>query len=98
MSEVIYYLFTYVNSTGIRDGALSLWELNAWLMQVGARTVPNMKDYNSLMTTLGLQVNSNNLVTIDGIVAYYEMYGRLIEDITTLGIRLDTGTTGSASS
>ena len=83
------------------DGALSLWELNAWLFHLGANTLGNKKDYLSLIEDLGLQTKKAKLrkgesessvhekdeyVTTNGIVAYYERYGRLERDIKSLGI------------
>jgi len=69
-----------------KDGALSFWELNTWLFFSGTRTINNMKDYKSLIKSLGLQVNKNDYVTIDGIIAYYEQFGRLERDLHNLGL------------
>lgn len=68
-----------------KDGALSFWELNTWLFFSGSRTINNMKDYKSLINSLGLQVDRNDHVTIDGILAYYDEFGRLDKDIRALG-------------
>ena len=83
------------------DGALSLWELNAWLFHLGANTLGNKKDYMSLIEDLGLQTKKakmskvgyeagvhdrDEFVTTAGIIAYYERYGRLERDIKSLGI------------
>ena len=69
-----------------KDDALSLWEMNAWLYHMGSKTISNMKDYKSIVSSLNLQVNKNGYITIDGIIAYYEIYGRLEEDLRALGV------------
>ena len=84
-----------------KDGALSLWELNAWLFELGEKTFGNKKDYENLVTALGLQTKKAKLrkgekeepgikrdeyVTVQGIIALYEKFGRLYNDLVTLGI------------
>ena len=68
------------------DGAFSLWELNEWLLDLGTQTVIDQKDYQNLMEELELGTDENGLVGLDGITHYYERYGRLGEDMKSLGI------------
>jgi len=68
------------------DGALNMWELNSWLLDLGGETIIDQKDYLALMNELELAVDDDDNVTIEGIINYYEQYGKLVDDIRRTGI------------
>jgi hypothetical protein len=69
-----------------KDGALSLMEMNKFLIATGSEALYDMKAYKSLMASEGLLLDNHYRLTLEGLTAYYEKYGRLSRDITRLGI------------
>ena len=68
------------------DGALSLWELNAWLVALGSPAIPDQKDYDEFLAERGLLTDAQGHVTLEGMVAYYEQFGSLASDARRLGV------------
>jgi len=69
-----------------RDEALSMWELNNWLSDLGSETIVDQKDYAALLREMELATDENGFVTLHGMSNYYERYGRLVEDMKSTGI------------
>jgi hypothetical protein len=80
-----------------QDGAWSLMEMNQFLLVTGMGTgwgnstgtgecFYDTKAYKSMMLEEGLLLDSQYRLTLEGLTAYYERYGRLARDINLLGL------------
>jgi hypothetical protein len=69
-----------------KDGALSLMEMNRFLIATGAEAFYDAKAYKSMMLDEGFLLDSHYRLTLEGLTAYYERYGRLARDINQLGL------------
>jgi hypothetical protein len=69
-----------------KDGALSLMEMNRFLLATGAEAFYDTKAYKSMMLEEGFLLDSHYRLTLEGLTAYYERYGRLARDINQLGL------------
>ena len=68
------------------DGAWSLMEINKFLLATGAETLYDSKAYKSLVQQEYLHTDNHHRLSMEGLTAYYEKYGRLARDIHVLGI------------
>jgi hypothetical protein len=68
------------------DAAWSLMEINKFLLATGAETLYDSKAYKSLVQHEGFHTDNHHRLTVEGLTAYYEKYGRLARDIHLIGI------------
>ncbi len=68
------------------DGALNFLEMNALQRRLGAVSLEYPGKYEEAMVDSGFAVNDKNWLTKDGLVAYYERFGRIAADIRDLAI------------
>jgi hypothetical protein len=69
-----------------KDGALSLWEMNELLHRLGSATISDQREYQRIMTANSFLTNESGNITKEGLCAYYEKYGKLADDVRTLGL------------
>ena len=65
---------------------LTLWEFNKYLDSVGSFTLYDMKEYKIIMNNLGILVDRDNFLRVEGLKAYYLKQGRLADDNLNIGI------------
>ena len=70
-----------------KDGALSTMEFNNFLVATGAQSLYDTKQYKSVMSSEQFHVDNHHRMTLEGLMSYYERYGRLARDVATLGVR-----------
>lgn len=70
-----------------KDGALSVMEFNNLLVRTGSQALYDSKQYKSLLSSEQFHVDNHQRLTLEGLMSYYERYGRLARDVSVLGIR-----------
>ena len=73
--EICKKIFRKYDKNG--DESFELWELNDWLMDLQTDTVVDLGDYKALLKELELATDKNGNLRSDGLVHYYERFGRL---------------------
>lgn len=83
-AEMVKLIFTRYDNDA--DGGLSPFEYNNLLFDVGSETIHDVQEFRRIMTNEELLLDKNYNLTCEGLIAYYEKYGRLAKDMEALGI------------
>lgn len=66
--------------------SIGFWELNKLLEATGTETIYDLEEYKNILSSQCLAINKDGELTEDGLVAYYELFGRLTDDIVKVGL------------
>jgi len=84
-AESVGNMMRYFNSDKEKT-TIGFWELNKLLEATGTETIYDIEEYNNILHSQCLAVNKDGELTEDGLVAYYELFGRLTDDIAKIGL------------
>jgi hypothetical protein len=68
-----------------RDGGLSFHEMNTMLNCLGLPVMYDHEDYRAMLEETGFSTTRAGLLDERGLLAYYQKYGQLARDASTLG-------------
>lgn len=68
-----------------RDGGLSFHEMNAMLDCLGLPIMYDHEDYRAMLDETGFSTTRAGALDEKGLLAYYQKYGQLARDVSTLG-------------
>ncbi len=83
-ADIVKRIYSSFCKTDGNSKGMSLWDMNRFLDSMSVNTLYNVEEFNHMLKQHSLLTNDGNL-SEEGLIAYYERYGHLAQDIEALG-------------
>jgi hypothetical protein len=84
-AEIIEKIYKQFNKTNPnKGGGINFWDMNRMLCSIDSETIFDVREYKRIMEEQQLLVDRDGYVTLEGLIAYYELFGRLADDMAKL--------------
>ncbi len=83
-ADIVKRIYSSFCKVGDNTKTMSLWEMNRFLDSMSVGTLYNADEFNHMLKQHSLLANDGCL-TEEGLIAYYERYGHLAQDMESLG-------------
>ena len=83
-ADIVKRIYSNFCKTDGNKKSMSLWEMNRFLDSMSVNTLYNTEEFSHMLKQHSLLTNDGNLCE-EGLIAYYERYGHLAQDMETLG-------------
>lgn len=83
-AEIIEKIYQQFNRTNPSKSGINFWDMNRMLCSIDSETIFDIREYRKIMEEQQLLVDKDGYLTLEGLIAYYELFGRLADDMTKL--------------